>query len=207
MTALQQPKVCRYCGAPILWGLKPGDRNKLDRPLDAMSGRPSYMVFGDTVYYGLAFDPHICKSQDIEAWDMKYERQHAPVKRQTKRPKPPVRIVTGKFEEHAKMYLDCLREAQYEDMLALAYQGSDHYRDLHDFRPKLAYIAYRQRRNADHWMHALKVNCPRCGKLKGKLCTSIAPHLLGHDVQLKNPHQARVTLADKKFGKPLDTRQ
>lgn len=222
MTSPQSPKICRFCGGPIVWGLKPNGRAGWHRPLDAASGRPSYMVFGEHVYYGMAYEAHTCKEEDIRAWDMKYERQKAreyPTKNETVPPPliPPTRevspqapreerlrkpnetVIVGEFEKQAAMYLDCKSAADMADLLAQRHDEMVEPATSYDYTEKSGHASYRRRRDADHWHHALKVKCPVCLKRKGQLCVSVRSHQVGQNVPIKMPHKLREDLADQKF--------
>lgn len=228
MTSPQPPKICRYCGVPILWGLKPDGNQGWHRPLDAMSGKPAYMVFGDRVYYGLAYDPHICTEQDIKAWDMKYERMHDrqyPTNNETvappeskpvrevsprtpkkyrkpatdKKGKPKEIVVVSEFEKQAGMYLDCLADMNMEEVATVTAMNNE-FVDLDAVAQKIGHDSYRRRRDANRWKHALRVVCPTCKNDLKEVCTSMSHNPKLHGSILKNPHTARLTLADKTFG-------
>jgi hypothetical protein len=227
MTSPQPPKICRYCGAPILWGLKPDGKIGPHRPLDAMSGRPSYMVFGDCVYYGLAYDPHICTAEEIKAWDMKYERmkdRQYPTNNETvappeakpireisprtpkkyrkakvdKKGEPTEIVVVSEFEKQAKMYLDSLAEVNQEEFTTIIASDSEIV-DLDTTAQQIGHDSYRRRRDANRWMHALKVDCPKCEKRKGSLCISMNKYQKDHVIKVA--HDERIKFADETFGK------
>lgn len=228
MTLPQPPKICRYCGAPILWGLKPDGKQGWHRPLDAMSGKPSYMVFGNAVYYGFSYDPHICKAEEINAWDMKYERmseRQYPNKNETvappvikpirevspttekkyrkprlnKKNKPVETIVVSEFDRQAKMYLDSIKDADREDQFGRTFEDGYRPGAPLDIEERSGHDSYRKRRDANRWMHALKVDCPKCEKRKGVLCISMNKYQKDHVVKVA--HDERIKFADETFGK------
>lgn len=199
-----QPKICRYCGGAILWGLKPNGGQGDHRPLDAESARATYMVLNGAVYYGYGYDVHNCKEDDIRAWNLKLDMQakeKKPPRKRTPRKKPepkpqekqPFQIAP--FEVQAKMYLDSLQKANLEEYFEFQEAQMVGWSTRSDFES--GEDSHRRRRDADHWMNALKVVCPKCDQPENMLCISMNVYHKGRNILIQNPHPQRVKLAEK----------